>query len=50
MNKSFLSGPHWTPTLYTGKTDLVDHINTKGSRVLCNLYLYIKLNIGLKED
>lgn len=49
MNKSFLSGPHWTPTLYAGKTDLVDHINTKGSRVLCNLYLYIKLNIGLKE-
>lgn len=46
MNKSFLSGPHWTPTLYAGKTDLVDHINTKGSRV----YLYIKLNIGLKED
>lgn len=50
MNKSFLSGPHWTPTLCAGKTDLVDHINTKRSRVLCNLYLYIKLNIGLKED
>lgn len=49
MNKSFLSGSHWTPTLYAGKTDLVDHINTQGSRVLCNLYLYIKLNIGLKE-
>lgn len=48
MNKSFLSGSHWTPTLYAGKTDLVDHINTQGSRVLCNLY--IKLNIGLKED
>lgn len=50
MNKSFLARSHWTPTLYAGKTDLVDHINGKGSRVLCNVYLYIELNIGLKED
>lgn len=50
MNKGILSRPHWTPTLYAGKTDLVDHINAKGSRVLCNVYLYIELNISLNEN
>lgn len=50
MNKSFFFGFYWIFIFYVGKIDFVDYINIKGLCVLCNLYLYIKLDIGLKED